>query len=93
MASNPCKVPCFLALRQELNQNDIRRKDRLESGLINVIKHRATADVIERITVYQQTIIVFHPIKILYQYLKAQDFQADEDALFRLAKSLEPVTN
>ncbi|CAG9330198.1 unnamed protein product [Blepharisma stoltei] len=93
MVTNNCKVPCFLALRQELNQNDIRRKDKLESGLINVSKHKATADVLERITNYQQQILVFHPIKMLYQYLKAQDFQCDEDALFRQAKNLEPVTN
>ena len=89
MESQVCNVPCILALRQILTKNDIVRPDRLESQLINIAKHKVTADVIHKIRMYKETSLVYHPIKILYQYLLAQDFHADEAELYNRAKALE----
>ena len=89
METQQCNVPCILALRQILTKNDILKPDFLESKLINISKHKVTADIIHKIRLYKETSLVYHPIKILYQYLLAQDFHADEAELYNLAKNLE----
>lgn len=89
METQPVNVPCILALRQILTKNDIVRPDFLESKLINIAKHKVTADVIHKIRLFKENSLVYHPIKILYQYLLAQDFKADETELYNRAKGLE----
>lgn len=92
MDSGPCNVPCVLALRQTLMKNDALKPDFLESKLINLAKHKVTADVIHKIKMYKENSLVFHPIKILYQYLLAEDFSADMDEMYKRACNLEKVS-
>jgi hypothetical protein len=72
-----------------LDRNDILRQDYLESKLINIAKHKVTADVINKISMYKENSLIYHPIKILYQYLLAQDFSADTKELYNKAVQLE----
>lgn len=89
MESGPCNVPCVLALRQILMKNDALKPDLFESKLINLPKHKITADIVHKIRMYKENSLVYHPIKILYQHLLAEDFTADMDELYNRACSLE----
>lgn len=89
METQPCTVPCILALRNVLTKNDTLRPSILESKLINLAKHRVTADIVHKIRMYKENTLVYHPIKMLYQYLLAQDFKASDDDLYHRAKALE----
>lgn len=89
MDAQPCNVPCILALRQVLTKNDIMRPELLESKLINIAKHKVTADIVHKILLFKETSLLYHPIKILYQYLLAQDFHADEATMYNIAHGLE----
>jgi len=89
MATNQTVVPCFLALRQELTQIDAVFRDVNESGLVNLVKHRATSDVIEKIRLYQENLALFHPVRALSTYLRANDIKADQEELTSKARTLE----
>jgi hypothetical protein len=89
MANNPVVVPCFLPLRNELARNDNHRKDFTPSGLLNISKHKITAEIIQKITYYQNNPPPFHRVAVLYDYLAAALFDMDDKELLNIAKSLE----
>jgi hypothetical protein len=88
MLSANCLVPCFLALRQELNRADISQPNFLESKLINLRKHRLSAETINRLRQYQDLNVPFHRVAMLHDYL-AQDCTAEDEALQKTAVELE----
>jgi len=89
MLNNHVVVPCFLPLRNELARNDNHRKDVTPSGLLNISKHKITAEIIQKITYYQNNPPPFHRVAVLYDYLAAALFDMDDKELLTIAKSLE----
>mmetsp|Transcript_5350 Transcript_5350/g.9818 ORF Transcript_5350/g.9818 Transcript_5350/m.9818 type:complete len:481 (+) Transcript_5350:1731-3173(+) len=89
MLSANCLVPCFLALRQELNRADISLPNFLENRLINLRKHRLSAETINRLRQFQDLNVPFHRVAMLHDYL-SQDCRVEDEALHKMAVELEP---
>jgi son of sevenless-like protein len=89
MEANSATIPCFLAFRQALSRIDTHKPDYLESKLINIAKHKQTADIVHKIKTYKENSLIFHPIKILYQHLLAEDASLNHEEMLKRAISLE----
>lgn len=87
MLSSNCLVPCFLALRQELNRADISMPNFLENRLINLRKHRLSSETINRLKQFQDHNIPFHRVAMLYDYL-AQDCKIEDEVLQKMAREV-----
>lgn len=88
MLSANCLVPCFLALRQELTRADISLPNFLENHLINLRKHRISAETINRLRQFQDLNVPFHRVAMLHDYL-SQDCKIEDEVLHKLAVDLE----
>ena len=85
-----CNVPCWLALRQELAIIDIRNpQDFTSTGLINLQKHKHTAEVIARLKQYQTSPMPFFKVGMLYDYLEAKSDTLDEVPATRMARETD----
>lgn len=57
-------IPCIAAIRRVLGNIDIRVPDYLETNLIHIAKHKYTAEYINKVKMYKENSIIYHPIKI-----------------------------
>ena len=82
-------LPCMIVIRRALSNIDIRLPDYLETNLIHIYKHKKTAELINKIKMYKENSIIYHPIKILYQYLLAEGIVFNDEEVLKKATALE----
>ena len=87
-----CNVPCWLALRQELNKVDVKHADFTPTGLINLQKQKMTAEVVARLKQYQTNPVQCFKVGMLYDYLEAKNFSIDESKATHDAEEAESTS-